>query len=50
MLDSWQDIVGNRQVRRSAIVGLCGKVNENRISCYQRRKEHRAQKENLNGN
>ena len=50
MLDSWQDIVDNREVWRSAIVGLCGKVNESRISFYQRRKEHRAPKEKLSGN
>lgn len=50
MLDSWQDKVGDRPVWRSAIVGMCSKVNETRIENYQRRKEHRARKKNLNGN
>ena len=46
MLDSWQDIAGDRPVWRGAIVDICGKVNENRIASYQRRKEHRARKKN----
>lgn len=50
MLDSWQDIVCVRPIWRSTIVGICDKVDENRIASYRRRKEHRARKKNSSVN
>ena len=49
ILDRWQNMVGDRSLWRRAIVDVCGKLNEMRITSYQRRKEHRARK-NLIGN
>jgi len=50
ILDRWQNLVDDRNLWRGTIGNVCNDVNANRISIYQRKKEHRARKKVINVN
>ena len=47
-LELWKTKVENRTEWRRMVRQICDKVNEKRVNAYQKRRENRSRKQNLN--